>query len=257
MTWAFRSGSYANDGLGGSVTTGGTGTVTLGTALSSGDAIVLHIGAFNTAGGNPAPTFAVSDSVNGSWGSAEAATGTVALGTQNARGSIWIFPNSAAGTPTITVTFTATGGSGINFGLQVAAFSGVVTSSPTDATAAGNGTGTTATSGNTSTSTTAANELMVGAYWDAGENDTLTAGNIAGAAATLAGKHDADGGKWEGLFEYGDSGASSGTPSATVTVSATNSGWVMVAAVFKVTAGGGGGGGGAAPSNRRLLLGVG
>jgi hypothetical protein len=240
MAWGYRASSYANNGAGVLIaSTGGTTTVTLGAALSTGDLIVLGIMGLNTTSGNAAPTFAVSDSVNGSWGSGEVKTGTFNVdGNVNARYSLWAFPNSASGTPVITITVSWTGGgTGVNFGTDCAGFSGIATTSATDTSAGASGTGASPSSGAVSPATGAANELMVGLYLDGGENTTLSVGNISGSTATLAGKHDADGGKWQGLFEYGDAGSSGGTPSATATSTTPNTGWGMLAAVFKLSGG--------------------
>src|SRR5215470_16528875 len=103
MAWALRAGSYANKGAGYTgVGSGTTQTLAVGTALSSGDLILFAIFAATINSGTT-PTFAVSDSVNGAWGSAEAQTATSSSGTNNGRASIWLFPNTAAGTPTMTV----------------------------------------------------------------------------------------------------------------------------------------------------------
>lgn len=235
MAWAYRASSYGNDGAGVQVASGGTTTATLGAALTTGDLIVLSIMGFNTDNSGNAPTFAVSDSVNGSWGSAELVTGTFILTPNAARYSVWAFPNTASGTPTITVTVTFVGGGVANLGCQCAAFSGIATSSAFDTGHGASGTGGSPSSGNVSPATAAANELMVGCYVDAGEGTTLSAGNINAVGATLAGKHDVDGGRWQGLFEYGDSGSSGGTPSATATSTGSPTGTGMIGAVFKLS----------------------
>jgi len=236
MAWAYRASSYANNGLGVSDSTspGTGGTFAIGTALSAGDLIVLSIMGFNTTTNNSPPTFAVSDTVNGSWGSRELETVTFAIGTSSGRASLWAFENTGAGTPTFTITKTWAGGSGCSTGAQAAAFSGMVTTAPLDTGVAATGNNSSPASGNVSPATGAASELMVGCYVDAGYGTTLGAGNINAVGATLAGKHDADSGRWQGLFEYGDSGSSGGTPAATVTDSGTSV-WGMIAAVFKIT----------------------
>ena len=239
MAWAYRASSYANNGAGTAIVSSpGTTTVTLGAALTAGDLIVLSIMGFNTqSSGNTPPTFAVSDSVNGSWGSGEVKTLTWFTA---GRGSLWAFANSGAGTPVITLTATFNQGSSspCNVGLQVAAFSGIATTSAFDTGAAASGTANTANSGAVSPATAAGSELMVGCYVDSGEGTTLSVGNINSVAATLTGKHDADGGRWQGLFEHGDAGSSGGTPSATASTTGTLvGGWAMIGGVFKLAAG--------------------
>jgi len=238
MAWGYRASSYASNGAGAAVGSGSTTTVTLGAALSAGDVIVLGIAGFTTNGTAAIPTFAVSDSVNGSWGSAQAATVTdnTTYPPNAGRNSVWVRANSGAGTPVITVTPTFTGGGTANIGLQVLAGTGLATASVVDTTAATEGTGSSPSSGNVSPATGAASEMMVGCYLDWGEGTTLSAGNINGAAATLAGKHDADGGRWQGLMEYADSGSSGGTPSATASSTGTPGTWGMFGVVLNLAA---------------------
>jgi hypothetical protein len=235
MAWAFRASSYANNGAGATVLLGATTTITAPTAYSAGDLIVLGITALDPNPPDGPGTFTVSDSVNGSWGSGEVLTKSWVVATFKVRTSIWAFPNSAAGTPVITITL-ATNANSANIGLQVMAFSGIVTTSPFDTGGSGNAATANASSGAVSPATGAANELMVGFYADGGENITLAVGNINGSTATLAGKHESDASKYEALFEYGDAGSSGGTPTATIT-QASNTGWAMLAAVFKITGG--------------------
>jgi len=237
MAWGYRASSYADDGTGYSVLDANSTTVTLGTAISAGDAVVLSMTALPTTGTGASPTFSVSDSVNGAWGSRELSTVTWAIGALNARTSAWVFENSGAGTPVVTVTITGTTSITYQGGMQVAAFSGIATATPKDASAAATGTGTSPTTGAVSPATGAANELMVGIYMDQGEGTTLTAGLLNGISPTGSFKHDADSGKWQGLLEYGDSGSSGGTPSATFTTTGAPSGWGVNAIVLKITGG--------------------
>jgi hypothetical protein len=236
----YRSGTYANNGAGvGPLTDGGSGsttTVTLGAAATAGDCLLLAVGSLET-GSHAAPTFTVSDSVNGAW-SIEAVTATTTVVGLNFRSSIWLFPNTSSGTPVITVTVHGGAGHTYNVGMHCASLTSIVTTSPLDTSASGTGVSTSPSSGAVSPATSAGTEFMIGAYWDAGEGTTLTVGNIAGSAATLMGKHDADGGKWQGLIEYGDTGGSGSTPSATASSSGSAT-WIMLGAVLKVTGGGG------------------
>lgn len=236
MAWGYRTGSYANDGAGSQNSSGVGQAIVSGAAVSAGDLLLIACGSLVVTGGGSVTSFSISDNINGAWGSVEVATGTFVVVGLNAKFSLFAFPNSGAGTPTVTVTTTFTGGGLANLGMQYAAFSGIVTSAPLDTKAVTAGTGANGSSGAVSPATFAANELMVGAYWDAGEGIALSVGNIAGSAASLAGKHDSDGGKWEGLLEYGDSGSGGGTPAATITNSA-NNGYGVIGAVFKIIGG--------------------
>jgi hypothetical protein len=225
MAWAYRASSYANDSGGWTaLSTGGTKAVTLGAAVSSGDLLVFAVGAASTSGA--APTYSVSDSVNGSWSATADASVTWADASNTARLSVYSFPNSAAGTPVITVTVTT---SVSTFGgLQCAAYSGIATSSQKDTSGAGSGTGATASSGATG-SESASSELVVGAYHDLGYGTTLTKD----AAYTQRGKHDADGNFWQGLFE--DKSSSGSTDTATTSTGSTT--WGQVAVVYKLSGG--------------------
>lgn len=205
---------------------GSTHTLTLGAALSAGDLIVLHINC-TSSGSATAPTYTVSDSVNGSWSSTADKTITDSDGGQGGRQSVFSFPNSAAGTPTITITTTfPTSGFGM---AQCAAFSGLATSNAVDVTAAGTGTGTNDSTG-ASSNTTGANELVIGVYCDGGYGTTLTKD----AAFTLTGKHDADSGNGQVLMEHKDSG-SSGTAQTATASSNTSTTWMMSEVVYKLS----------------------
>lgn len=233
MAWAYRASSYANNGAGAVVASGATTTVTLGAAVSAGDLLVLHAVVLNQLDLTN-PTITASDSVNGAWSATADQTVTQTIVSLAERQSVFSFANSGSGTPVITVTVSNTGGRNMNVGLHCAAFSGIATTTPKDVSTVGTGTSATPSSGATA-ATGAANELVLGCYGDYGEGDTITAGS----SYTLAGKHDADAGRWEGLMEYKDSGSSGTTPSADVTLSATNTGWAMLAVVYKITGGGG------------------
>lgn len=233
MAWAYRASSYANNGLGADVPSGNTTTVTLGAAVSAGDLLVLHVVALNQIDTTTPSITAISDSVNGSWSTTADETATSTF-FHAERQSVFSFPNSGAGTPVISVTLSNTGSRNMNVGLQCAAFSGIVTSSPKDVSVVGSGTSSSPASGATA-ATGAANELVLGCYADYGENSTITEGGT----FTLAGKHQLDSGKYQALMEYKDSGGSGSTPSSDVTLSASNGGWEMFAVVYKVIAGGG------------------
>jgi hypothetical protein len=229
MAAAIRSGTYNTDG-GGWQGPGATRTVALGGPVTLGDRIILHVQAVNQNGG-AAPTFTVTDSVNGA-GKPYTQDATVlwSNGSNNGRSSIFSLANSGAGTPTVSVVVTC---ADTNFGgMEVAAFSGLLGTDPgTDGTVGTSGCGTTASSGATA-ATTAANELVIGVYGDMGEGTTLAPGT----GFSAAGKHDGDGVYWQGMLEYKlDSGSSGVGQTATVTGANTNE-WVMLCAVYKTSA---------------------
>lgn len=235
MSWGYRASSYANDGAGWlNHSNGSTEQVTLGTALTSGDCIILSVFALDT---SVAPTFSgITDTVNGSWSSTPDKTQTFTVAGLLCRHSVYSFPNSGAGTPTISVTVNITSGTTHNGGMSCVAYSGLATSSALDVAAAGTGTASPATSGATS-ATGGANELVVGAYIDAGDGLTLTADGT----CTQRGKHDADTHAWESMMEDKDSGTAGSTPTCTVTMSAASAGYSMMTLVYKLPGGGGGG----------------
>lgn len=233
MAWGFTASSYANDGAGFSaVNSGGTQTVTLGAAVSSGDRIIVTVSALTNTAGATAPTFTVTDNVNsGSYTQDKTTTFTV-LRTNDTRLSVFSLIANASGTPTITVTLSNGGLNNMAGGLQCAAFTGLLTSGQgVDASAAASGSSTSPSSGATS-ATTAANELVFGAYADAGDGGTISVGS----GFTLAGKHDGDTHNWQGMMEYKDSGASGSTPAATCSLSAAFS-WAMIAVVYQISGG--------------------
>lgn len=231
MAWAYRAGSYANNGAGVVVNSGLTTTVTLGAAVSAGDMLSLHVIALNGTDTTTPSFTAISDSVNGSWSTTPDSTATSTF-YHAERQSVFSFPNSGAGTPVITVTLSNAGGFPMNVGLQCAAASGLLTAAPLDVAVPGTGSSSTPSSGATG-ATAAANELVLGFYGDYGEGTTITEG----AGYTLAGKHASDGGKYQALMEYKDSGSGGSTQTAGVTLSGAVGGWKMFAVVYKITGG--------------------
>jgi hypothetical protein len=228
MAWALRASSY-NDSGGGWSTGGNTSqTLATGVATQVGDRII--VGVIQQGSGGTAPTFSVSDNQNSGNYTEDRTQSWAYPGASTTRQSAFSKTVTTAGATTVTIAITGGGNGGAN----VAVFTGLQTSDPGgDVAAAATGSGTAASSGS-SAATGAASELVVGFCHDLGEGTTLTAGNIGGSAATLTGKHDVDGGNWEGLMEHGDSGASGATPSATVTKGASTA-WGMLEVVYKLS----------------------
>jgi hypothetical protein len=226
MAGGYRASSYADAGAG--WVSGSTQTLTTGVATQAGDRIVVGVITQGTSS-STAPTFTVSDNKNSGNYTEDKTQTWVYPGANDTRQSAFSKTVTVAGSTTVTITIS----NGSNGGAQLGVFTGLQTSDPgSDVGAAGTGSGTAATSGN-ATATGAASELVVGFCQDLGEGCTLTAGNINGSAATLAGAHQTDGGNWQGLMEYGDSGSSGSTPAATATKGASTS-WGMIEVVYKL-----------------------
>jgi hypothetical protein len=149
---------------------GGSLGVTPGTAVTTGNRLVVEVGAWNA---SHATTSAVTDSAGNSY--TELTHFTAADGTEL---SVWTAPITAGGTkPTITAKTTSTA----DIGLAAMEYAGLSTAAGTSvldvqAHAAGTtGTAATVSSGATP-ATTASGELAIGFYADSGFTDTLTPG---------------------------------------------------------------------------------
>lgn len=141
-----------------------TATLAFGSPVTAGDLVVV------SAGWDGAGTVTVSDSVNG----------TLTLAGTPASNNIgtWYFPNSAAGSDTVTTTTSVAA----HYALCIAEFSGAATVSPLDGTPAYNNvaSGTTITTGAVTTSN--ANDIMVAAILAPGSN---TGGTTVASPYTL------------------------------------------------------------------------
>jgi len=100
-------------------------TRTFASAVAAGSLLVAHGAVFNS-GGNGEPT--VSDTVNSTW-TAAATTGYAASGDADSEIWLWSFPNSAAGTPAVTMN---PPGTSSDNDLTLFEVSGAATSSPRD-----------------------------------------------------------------------------------------------------------------------------
>ena len=232
MAWGYKASTYHDNGVGVTVNAGSTTTIALGAAAAVGDRIVICIQSLQNISGSGSTNFTVSDNVNsGSY--TEDATQTLAtyptLTNQPVRHSVWSKTVTTAGTPTITVGVPSGGGQ-YNVGLQCAAYTGLITSDPGgDVTAGATGNSTSASSGATS-NTTAANELVLCSVMDSGEGTTITAGS----GFTARGTHQSDAGRWQGILEDKDSGASATPQTGTATYGAAPAGWFALTVVYKV-----------------------
>lgn len=136
-------------------------------AVSEGDLLVIAI----RDGSDETTTItSVTDSVNGAWTAVE---GPLDHGTATFRGWLYCFPNSGAGTPTVTVNFSGA----INGHLAVAAFSGAQTSATPDAEGTSR---TTSSSGDTTHTSNAVTNSAAGALISA----IFTAGSVTLTAST-------------------------------------------------------------------------
>lgn len=234
MAWGYRASSYVTSGagFGGSVASQDDPLV-LGAATVVGDRIVVVCGIAETTG--TVVSYTVNDNRNSGNYTQDA---TFSPGTDSngnaVRLSFFSKSVTVAGTTTVTVHISNPAAHFMFGGNQAAIFTGLQVADPAaDVSAGAKGESTTPSSGATG-ATTAANELVVGGYQDTGWGTTLSVGS----GYTLAGKHDNDGGNWEGLLEYKDSGASGGTQTATANAAASTS-WRIGAVVYKIAGGGG------------------
>ncbi len=146
--WAHRQTGFNSDG-GGATTL----TFTYGSAVLAGSLLRCFI---TSTGGTPVS--GVSDSVNGAWTLAKAVDEASNFST-----SEYYFPNSAAGTPTITVTYS---GSTATRKIIASEYTGIALTNPVDVTAGdeqqNTGTGTDAVTSGPTTSVAQNGSLAVG-----------------------------------------------------------------------------------------------
>lgn len=235
MAWAYKAGSYANDGAGFVGSGTNSVSVTAGAAAAVGDRIIVTCISSVDAGAGTSTTLSVpTDNVNsGSYTLDHDYVAHLTSFNLYAHVAVWSKVATAAGTPTISFT---SAHSFSNFGgCEVAIFSGLLTTAGYVDVHAGNDQQTAGSASPTVTTgaTSAANELVFAAYFDCGDSTTLSAGS----GYTLAGKHDSDGSNWQALLEYKDSGAT-GAQTATASSSPSAATWSMAAVVYKATAGG-------------------
>jgi hypothetical protein len=234
LAWGYRASSF-----GATASINFSTTLAVGAAVSAGDRIVAEV-LVRKNGSTPA-TPSITDSVNGATAYTEDTFTTFNDGANQCRASVFSLANSGAGTPTLTVV-----SSGGNGGVMVAAYSGLLASDPgTDKATATSGVGvSTAASSGATAATTAANELVVGVYFDSGWDDTTWNPTLAaaqGSGYTNRGTHRTDPNNYQGLLEDKDSGAT-GAQTANL-VSIANAGsvtWGMLCAVYKLAGAGGG-----------------
>lgn len=186
-------------------------------------------------------TATVADSVNGAW----TVSDTITTG-PDVQTSAAYFANSAAGTPTVTITFNT---SASRRTITIGEFAGVATSTPLDAHTGQSQSATAGTDAMTSgTASCAANDLLIGIFMD----QTGGASPSAGTGFTLAESvYDATF-AYNLNFEYLLDSGTAGSKAATWTESA-GSGQLILQA-FKIA---GGGGGGAALKRNSSLNGLG
>lgn len=132
------------------------------TAVTSGSLLVAYI----TQSNGTLATFTVSDNVNGTWGTQD--VGDIFLA-HSVQGAIFTFPNSGAGSITVSWTSTITA----QMRLIIAEWAGILATSPLDQTTANHG-GSTAVDSGTTVSTTQASELALGLYCSNSGSPTFT-----------------------------------------------------------------------------------
>lgn len=173
MAWAYRASSQAHNS--GVFNTGGSSNAlaaTMGAAVSAGNWLWCVVVLYPTTGTATPSAPTISDSVNGAWSTTAIDSVPYTDGTTHVYAGVFAFPNSAAGTPVVTVTSVNTNQGAIG----VAAHSGLATTAITDGKTHAIGSGGNAASGSTS-ATTAGNELVFGVYLD----DGWTIGVVSGA----------------------------------------------------------------------------
>ena len=198
---------------------GTTVAVTPDNAVAAGDAIIVYVdGAGDWATGSP--TVSVSDSVNGAY--------TLVRGRQDAsasiKGTVFYFASSAAGTPTITATF-STSFTDKSIVMYQYHWTGGNTFSPGPGNDnASNGGTTSVTSGNVTTTNNTS--LCFAGYTDSANGSSLSSWQINSLAAphTLATTARAE--TWDRVFGNTFTGGASATSSDNI--------WVCVLTTFKV-----------------------
>ena len=143
-------------------------TRTFGSAVGAGSLLVAHGAVFNS-GGSGEPT--VSDTVNGTW-TGYSTTGYFTSGDADSEIYLWSFPNSAAGTPAVTMN---PPGTSSDNDLTLFEITGAATSSPRDVSVTNTGVFTTSATTSVVTGTLAqAAEIIISSFSHTGGDVTLT-----------------------------------------------------------------------------------
>ena len=199
----------------------GSLSVTPGSAVTTGDRMVVEVGVWN-AGGATAST--VTDSAGNTY--TELTHFKAADGTEL---SVWSAPITAGGGTKPTITAKAT--SAADIGVAAAEYAGLSTAAGTavldvQAHATGKTTGAATVTSGATPATTAGNELALGFYADSGFGDTLTPGTGYTGRVNLAPTPD-----MELLIE--DQGAGQGATPAAATGTGANTTWAMATLVLR------------------------
>jgi hypothetical protein len=194
--------------------------VTPGSAVTTGDRMVVEVGVWNSAG---ATASSVTDTAGNTYTEL-----THFKASDNTEMSVWSAPITAGGGTKPTITASTT--SAADIGIAAAEYAGLSTATGTSvldvqAHATGKTTGAATVASGATPPATTGNELAVGFYADSGFGDTLTPGTGYASRVNMAPHPD-----MELLIE--DQAAGQGTtPAATVGTGA-NTTWLMATLVF-------------------------
>ena len=199
----------------------GSVTVTPGSAVTSGDRMVVEVGVWSSA---HVTASGVTDSAGNTY--TELTHFTASDGTEM---SVWTAPITAGGgtKPTITAKVT----SSADIGVAAAEYSGLSTAAgaavlDVQAHAAGSSAGAGTVSSGATPATTAAGELAIGFYADSGFSDTLTPGTGFTGRVNVSPTSDME------LLVEDQIAGQGATPAATVSISARTT-WLMATLVLK------------------------
>lgn len=172
--WARRTGATLGVDVTGLNNSGTWNAGSLGSTVYVGDRIICVI-EINTSSGVPPTIASVTDSLGNVYFQDQVTAG---VGFIPENTSVWSAPVTTTGIPAISVNYSGSGG--ISLAIAAGAYSGLSTANAgyvdVQTSLFNNTSANPATSGTTTGVTTAANELRIGAYGDAGFNDTLSAG---------------------------------------------------------------------------------
>jgi hypothetical protein len=236
MAWARVTSATLNANTG--VSTASWNAGSLG-ATPSANARAVAVINNNRAGGQPTVT-GITDDSGVTWEKLTSIQPTTGRG-YGSESSVWTAVCNGSAMNNITVAFGGTGSGGFGASIAVGAYTGltiatgsanIIDNGVVKYSSANNGPSP-RDSGTTSNTTTAANELKLGCYTDAGDNQTISAGTL-DTTYSIFTKNDGNGNSQVAL-EDADSGSAGSTARATVTATG-SSDYEMAVVVIKLAA---------------------